>query len=340
MTRADRCTSAIVVALTEGVLAAVVGAVAGAVLVAGDLCFGTAVRRLVLHRDGAVAGALLAAVAVSAALLPLLDRVGLIRSAPPPLLPVGQALGGLAFGVGLGVAGGCIAGLLYRSGGGSIASAIALLGVAAGELAVRRLGVTAALRRVADAGPAVRERTIDGLVGVDALPVGLALAAALGLVAWRWRSPVARWGLALGVVASLAWVAAKQGGYGYGLGYVGTPTRLADGGPWFEPALAAGTIGGAAFAQARRGAWSLLWPGPLRSLRAAVGGVAMGMAGTIAAGCNVGHLIGGVPQRSLGSLWSVLWMAVGVAVVVRVRTAAGRRAPFRADLAARPSSAP
>ncbi len=53
------------------------------------------------------------------------------------LYPAAQVVGGLVFGGGMALAGGCIAGILWKSGAGSIATAIAIAGFVIGELLAR-----------------------------------------------------------------------------------------------------------------------------------------------------------------------------------------------------------
>jgi hypothetical protein len=79
-------------------------------------------------------------------LLPALVALGvdpLVRAADaggPPLLPVAQVTGGVVFGAGMALAGGCVTGILWNAGAGSIAVALAIVGFAAGELLIRGVG--------------------------------------------------------------------------------------------------------------------------------------------------------------------------------------------------------
>jgi hypothetical protein len=143
-------------------------------------------------------------------------------------------------------------------------------------------------------------------------PVALVLgAAALAALLAHKRSGLVA-GVALGVVAAAAWVAANAAGYGYGLGFVGaadgTRSALEDGRALpFQLWLALGVIAGGALVGERR----LRMPDLARSARAAAGGVMMGAGGSVAHGCNIGHGLTGLPLLSLGSLLATASMAAG-----------------------------
>ena len=148
---------------------------------------------------------------------------------------------------------------------------------------------------------------------------------ALALLLSRRRDGL-RWGVALGAIAALAWVAADAAGYGYGLGFAGgaqaTRDAIADGGTLpFQLFLAAGVVvGSAAVVRARPRV-----PGPGRAAGALAGGALMGVGATAAKACNIGHGVTGLGLLSLGSVDAVMAMAAGV-----VATTATMRARRRA----------
>jgi uncharacterized membrane protein YedE/YeeE len=117
-----------------------IGLAFGVILQRSRLCFAGAFRDFFLLRDGRILRALLAAMLVSTAGFWLL----MVRLAPDPsfgslppgahVTPVGLHLiiGGLLFGVGMVVAGGCVSGTLFRIGEGYTASWVALVGILGG----------------------------------------------------------------------------------------------------------------------------------------------------------------------------------------------------------------
>ena len=167
-------------------------------------------------------------------------------------------VGGLLFGAGMALAGGCIAGILWKSGAGSIATAIAIGGFILGELLIQGPfdGLLSGLDDAVE-GPA--DQTLYSAVGVDYLPLALLLGAGLLFFLLRRGSIGVRAGIGLGLIGVLTWLLAGWADYGYGLGFVGAAenARLAivDGGALsFAVFLAIGTVAGAAAGDPRTAA--------------------------------------------------------------------------------------
>jgi len=308
--------------MRDALLGLAAGLAAGAVMARGGLCFNRALRRATSERRPTILRAFALAVAVQMLLLPLLvaaDVDTLARSAGGgglPLLPVAQVAGGLVFGAGMALAGGCITGMLWKAGAGSVALAVAIAGFAAGELLIRGPGSEVISALDDAARPA--ERALPGLLGVDYELVAVVLgAAALAALLARRRDGLLA-GLALGAVAAGTWIAADAAGYGYGLGFVGaadgTRAAISAGSALpFQLWLALGVLAGGV-ASARR---ELRLPDAARSARAAAGGLLMGVGGSVAHGCNIGHGLTGIPLLSLGSMLATACMAAGALLTWR-----------------------
>jgi uncharacterized membrane protein YedE/YeeE len=112
----------------------------GLVLQRGRLCFAGAFRDLFLMRNGTMMRAILVGLAIMAPVFALIQA----RAVPEPsfgavavgahVVPLGLnlAVGGLLFGIGMVVAGGCVSGTLYRIGEGYLASWASLFGILLG----------------------------------------------------------------------------------------------------------------------------------------------------------------------------------------------------------------
>jgi uncharacterized membrane protein YedE/YeeE len=311
--------------LRDVLLGLLVGGAFGALAARGTVCFNAGVRRAAFDGRFRILRVFALAIAVQLLLLPLLAAAGVdpldraLDAGQPALLPVAQVGGGLAFGVGMALAGGCISGILWKSGAGSVATAIAIAGFAAGELVARGPGEEV-LAELDAAGPLPADSALHDVVG---LPFGL-LAPVLGAIALvvllRPSRSGAVLGVAVGVVAAVAWVAADWAGYGYGLGFTGAADNVRDsiaagdaGRLSFQAFLAAGVIAGAALAL--RGPLRL--PDGARAARALAGGLLMGLGANAAHGCNIGHGLTGIALLSLGSLVATAAMAAGALVTWR-----------------------
>src|ERR1051326_6500982 len=112
----------------------------GGVLQRGRLCFAGAFRDLFLMRNGTMLRAILVGLAAMAPVFALIES----RAVPEPsfgalaqgahVVPIGLNLpvGGILFGVGMVLAGGCVSGTLYRIGEGYLASWASLFGILVG----------------------------------------------------------------------------------------------------------------------------------------------------------------------------------------------------------------
>ncbi len=167
------------------------GVALGFVLQRSRFCFASAFRDLFLFGSGRIMRGILAGLAVASAGFALL----MWRMVPDPTLgmvapeahavPLGLhlLLGGILFGVGMVLAGGCVSGSLYRIGEGYVASAVALMGILAG------LGAGAHTwnfwwRASIARSPVVWLPAAGGYVGGLAVTFAL-LAVAYVLVVWR-----------------------------------------------------------------------------------------------------------------------------------------------------------
>ena len=307
----------------EAVIAVVAGLAAGVVMTRGGLCFNRALRRAGFERRATLLRAFGIAVAAQLLLLPLVVALGvdpLERNAAAgglPLLPVAQVVGGLVFGAGMALAGGCMTGMLWKAGGGSLALGLAILGFVAGELVIR--GPGSGLIGTLDDASRPAARGLGDLLGVGYQPLAATLGAVALVVLVRRRRDGLAAGVALAVVSAGAWLAADVAGYGYGLGFVGaaegTRGAVAAGGALpYQLWLALGVVAGGTIGERPR----LRLPDGRRAARAVAGGVLMGAGGSVAHGCNIGHAVTGIPLLSLGSMVATVAIAVGALVTWRL----------------------
>lgn len=304
----------------------VAGAAVGAWMSRDRVCFNAATRKGVFDGEWTIMRIFAVAVGVQLLLLPLLVLFGVDlfsdSEALPAigLFPVAQVVGGLVFGFGMALAGGCITGILWKSGAGSIATAIAIGGFAVGELLIRGGPLDGVLTSLDDAGPRPDTQTLYDLLGVGFVPVALIVGAVILGLLLRGGGNGVRAGIGLGVLGVITWLIVGLTDYGYGLGFVGSVESAenaitdSDAGLInFAFFLAIGVVIGGALAL--RG--PLRTPDAPRALRAAAGGLAMGIGGSLAHGCNIGNGLTGIPLLSLGSILATAMMALGIVVTWR-----------------------
>jgi uncharacterized membrane protein YedE/YeeE len=172
--------------------AVAIGLVLGFTLQRGRFCGAAIVSSVVLlrERDGVIGSGI--AIGVAMIGFAAMTALGWIEPNPKPLLLLPAIVGGLLFGVGMVLAGGCVTGSLFKAGEGRLGSILAVLGIAVGSTAT----VAGALAPVREATASVTSGLSVGpglfqVLGVPfpllAGPLGLVAVGLLGVVAWRRR---------------------------------------------------------------------------------------------------------------------------------------------------------
>lgn len=178
----------IIASLTQlWVLTAVpVGFLFGFFLQKGDLCGSSTFSETFMMRDPRKMIGLWVLIVVAMLGFAALDVMGLVVLSPKPLMYLSYIVGGVIFGVGMVLAGGCISGCLYKGAAGNLNSIIALLGIPIGVMMVEfgplngmQLWMKKYVVSLAD-GKAV---TLPGLTGLPFWVLALLFAAATLVVA-------------------------------------------------------------------------------------------------------------------------------------------------------------
>ena len=115
--------------------------------------------------------------------------LGLLPNYPFPLFYAPSAanvIGGLLFGVGMVLAGGCVVGTLYRMGAGSLVSAVAFVGLIVGSAGYAEIFPfwSAFIKRTTFFPGKI---TLPQMLGVGPTVPVLLIAAAAGVLLLRWR---------------------------------------------------------------------------------------------------------------------------------------------------------
>jgi hypothetical protein len=224
-----------------------IGFLFGFFLEKADLCGASAFSEVLLMKDWAKLKGIWVVIVVSMLGFALLSGLGLVKLNPKPLLWANMALGGLIFGVGMVLAGGCVSGSLFKTGQGNLNSMAALVGIPLGVCAVEYGPLkpvhTALLQHVVKGseGGVVTLSSMSGLpYGYLAVGFGL-LTLAVVLVEQRGkqkavtgkrtdrREPVVRriltrpwrpWqaGIAIGILGCFAYLSSAASGRNYPLG--------------------------------------------------------------------------------------------------------------------------
>ena len=223
-----------------------VGFLLGFFLEKADLCGASAFSEALMWKDWRKLQGIWIIAVVSMLAFALLSGLDLIELNPKPLLWASYIVGGLVFGVGMVLAGGCVSGSLFKTGQGNINSMAALVGIPIGVMAVEHgplNGFHKALKthiiKNADGGPVtifsvanlpywLMAIIIAGLtIGVaiyllkkkekpeeDIKPSGLPLMQRILTRPWKpWQA-----GVAIGILAAFAYLSSAASGRNYPLG--------------------------------------------------------------------------------------------------------------------------
>jgi uncharacterized membrane protein YedE/YeeE len=112
----------------------IVGISSGMLFARYQLCFASAVRNFIAFRRKEKLILFLIVVVASAVLFNFFIGIGLLEETVKALMPM-TFLGGILFGIGMVIAGGCTAGTLFRVGEGNVPSLIASIGMITGMAA-------------------------------------------------------------------------------------------------------------------------------------------------------------------------------------------------------------
>ncbi len=315
--------------VTTGLLT---GGALGFVLQQGGFCMHSAFRSIVFEKDHSIFRAWLLALAIDMVVVNLLYELRVINIQIAPFFWLAAAVGGLVFGVGMVMAGGCMSGTWYRAGKGMLGSAGALVGYAVGAvsasvgllrpvLAVLRgpvvdsFGEDLTIAHALPFGPMLSRWIVIG-VAVVAIAVFLARAPEQKFVTgWKWAAT----GSAIGVIGFVSWLAPSVSGRDYGMSFTQPTVSIVrvvlsadSGGVSWVTFMVLGVPVGAFVAAIRQGDFALRLPTPRRFVQQAAGGVVMGIGAAVAGGCNIGHGITGLSVLSLTSLLATATTMAGV----------------------------
>lgn len=114
----------------------ILGVAAGIIMHRSDYCVAGIFRDYFLFRQTLMLKTLMLLIVTSMVLFELSRRLGLLPYYPFPILgspSLANIAGGIIFGIGMVLAGGCVVGTLYKMGSGSILSATAFVGLIIGS---------------------------------------------------------------------------------------------------------------------------------------------------------------------------------------------------------------
>jgi len=329
-----------------------VGVLFGFVLQRGRFCMNSAFRDAILLKDNTLLKSVLVAILVAMVGFALLATAGLVKISPSGFFWGAHLVGGILFGVGMVLAGGCASGITYRIGEGVVSAFAAAIGLTiAGSLTmfgflkpIKDFLQKSTTIKVGDANP-----TLANIFGLDHTLVAIGLAVIIGIIwlvialnnkekpekkvdvplftaifkkGWGWLAA----GISVGLVNVLAFYLSTLAKRSYPLGITsgwvglakltigfeevkeGVATKYALG---FGDYLIVGIILGTLIAALIANEFKIRWPGWATIGQTFGGGLFMGFGAITSGGCNVGHILSGIPQLGIGSILGGISIVIG-----------------------------
>ncbi len=319
-----------VTALISGL---VIGVLFGFVLQKGRFCMNSAFRDPLVFKDFTLLKAVGLALIVQMIGFHLLSYFGIITLAPKPFLVIGAVLGGFIFGIGMVIAGGCASGTAYRVGEGMVGSMLALFSFALTAFFFKDGFLSNITESVQQFN--LGKITLASLTGVPDW-IFVIILSVIGLhflfrkkeqttknnkpffekvfkTGWKWKIT----GIIIGIIGIVAFIASAFAGRNYPLGItMGLETivkSIVTGENFltWESFEVIGLITGAFIAASIANEFKIRIPPVKRGIQALFGGILLGLGAVIADGCNIGHILSGVPQLAVSSIIAGTFIVLG-----------------------------
>ncbi len=310
-----------------------IGLLFGFALQRGRFCMNSAFRDPLVFKDFTLLKAVALALIVQMVGFHALSYLGIIALAPKALYLLGAVAGGFVFGIGMVIAGGCASGTAYRVGEGVVSSMLALFSFALTAFFFKDgflSNITESIHQF-DLG----NMTLASLTGVPDW-IFVIMLSAIGIyflfrkreqaaennkpffervfkTGWTWKIT----GIIIGLIGMAAFVASTFAGRNYPLGItMGFETivkSIVTGANFltWESFEVIGLIIGAFIAALIANEFKIRMPPLKMGAQALSGGILLGLGAVIADGCNIGHILSGVPQLAVSSIIAGTFIVLG-----------------------------
>lgn len=326
-------------------IALVVGLLLGFVIQRGFFCAYSGLSNLILSKDYRIVKAAIWAMLITMIGFHTLHTLEIATLDPKTFYLVGSIIGAVVFGIGMSLAGSCIVGTPLRAGMGQVGYWLTLLGMGIGGWLTIWGPLTSyikALQKPSEVLIGGKVATLDALLGVNhwvlVIIVGVFLIWLLTKLKGSEASEekleeISLWnkifkklwtpaaiGISLGMIEIIAFASGKSpaglGGFIKGYGTYFNALFIGKLPLDWSVLVVTGIIIGVAIAAILAGEFRIILPPLKRTPSLFFGGLFMGIGAVIAVGgCNVAHLISHVPQFSIGSIVSMIFI-IGTAYLI------------------------
>lgn len=314
------------------IIALIIGILYGYVSVKGQFCMNSGFSNVVRKKDFTKLKSFAAAILVQLLVLPLLFTILFFNDSTnylvtniglPPLFLVGSAVGGFLFGIFMYYSAGCGAGIFYKIGEKNSGAVLAAIGFIVG-VHITENGIFSGIRETSQHvvlfdqqpvwhwnSPLLAASIVSAIAGIslfflykggDGNPAG---------AQWGWKKT----GIAVGILGIIGWTSAILSNTPYGMAIIPGAIDMVElrysWGLMFVVGIPMGAFWSARNIKEKR----FILPKLSIIGKRVFGGLGLGVSGSIAAGCTVGHGLTFAPLLGVGSLVSILFIFFGSGLV-------------------------
>jgi len=241
----------------------------------------------------------------------------------PPLFLIGSAVGGFLFGIFMYYTAGCGAGIFYKIGEKNSGAVLASTGFIAGVYLTEK-GILKVIREASQSTILMNQQ--PSWKGNSPLLFAAGMAAVAGIAlfmlysnqdkkpggaAWGWKKT----GMAVGTIGILGWVSAIYSNNPYGMAIIPGAIDMVDLNYSWGLLFVVGIPLGAFWSTRNNKEKRFSVPKTNIIAKRLLGGLGLGISGSIAAGCTVGHGLTFTPLLGVGSLVATLFIFLGSSLV-------------------------
>ncbi len=313
-------------------IALIIGAMYGYTSVRGQFCMNSGFSNVIRQKDFTKLKSFATAILVQMLVLPFLfailylyepSRILVSAIGLPPLFLIGSAIGGLFFGIFMYYAAGCGAGIFYKIGEKNLGALIATLGFAIG-IYITEKGILKVIRETSQNIIVIDQQPFwkGGSALIFACIITLTSAVILFLLfknkdekpkgaIWGWKKT----GLIIGVIGTLGWILALLSNSPYSMAIIPGIMDAIDFNYSWGVLFVIGILLGSFYSTRNDKSKRFIIPKYNIIFKRLFGGFGLGISGSIAAGCTVGHGLAFTPLLGIGSLISTLFIFIGSGLV-------------------------
>lgn len=311
-------------------LSLLVGGLYGYGSVRGQFCMNSGFSNVIRVKDTTKIKSFITAILIQTLVLPLVF-VGLYSSNPamvsgvglPPLFFVASALGGFLFGISMYYSAGCGAGIFYKIGEKNSAAILSVIGFVLG-IYLTEYSLLNPLKSLVQQWGVFNQQPLWTLDSPMLLATTMAVVSAILLIRlfknadnapkgakWGWKKT----GIWIGLVGTLGWILALLAKVPFGMAIIPGVMEAVNLDLSWGLLFVLGILIGSFYSTRKNKDKKFTRPKKAIVGKRLLGGLGLGISGSLAAGCTVGHGLTFVPLLGIGSLVTLVFIFLGSGMV-------------------------